>query len=407
MLAERPPRRLELLDQIRDAKERGGGLIEAFVPISLINREDVAVDEAHVQELAESMRQEAKEGKGNGQLSPVILGQVPGLDQFAIIDGFHRVAALDQTGEKEVFSTVKPNITWEEVINHRILAAATHRYVRFARLGEWIRDSWTRTPWSEKINVSQAFLLRSGPSMTGSRMRLSPEEVNEIRVWVNKKCEQWHLSAGHIYANILLVAQTVDPELVKKARERKGGWLLEALTPLHLKELSLVLPGRFDLQNVVAETAIREALTISATRAVAEAVSRVNTVEEAKEIINSLKERGLLDFNQPKREREDYDKLLEDFFQAEVKIAQLTIQNAILRGRYKPDKENPLRPNPNGDWVSVKRLVPSISESERVPLILSRMFDLPDQTIAVITGLPLERISISLRKLDQIEKAQS
>ena len=400
MLAERPPRLLELLDRVRIVNEREGNLVEAFVPLSLIYTEDVAVDQPHVKELAESMREKAKEGIPTGQLSPVLLGQVPDLDQFPIIDGFHRVAALDETGEKEVFSTIKLNTDWDDILDLRILAAASHRSTRFARLIEWIENSWKRTSWSKKVNVSQAFVLRVSPKSTGSRMDLTPEEFEDIKSWVDKKCDQWHLSAWHIYANILRVAQTVDPELIQKARERRGGWALEALTPLHLKELSLTLPGRYELQNIVADVAIEKALNVAATRAVAEAVSKAGSEEEAQYIIKSLKDQGLLDFTKPKPEKRDYDELLENFFQAQVKIAQLTIRIALLKGGYKPTTEHPLRPNPNGNWISVKGSLPSTPSADRVPLILPKMFDLEPSTIATILSIPLDDIQGALRSLD-------
>jgi hypothetical protein len=78
-----------LLEGIDIRSTREGGLIEAMVPVGLINREEVAVNEAHVAELRDSIQFEASKGGSTGQLSPVLLAHVPTKDKFVIIDGHH------------------------------------------------------------------------------------------------------------------------------------------------------------------------------------------------------------------------------------------------------------------------------------------------------------------------------
>lgn len=53
-------------------------------------KSDMAVDLAHVEDLAQSM-------KAMEQLSPILLWQ----GDWTIIDGFHRVAALEKAGIEE------------------------------------------------------------------------------------------------------------------------------------------------------------------------------------------------------------------------------------------------------------------------------------------------------------------
>ena len=95
-----------LINQVQILNERDGGLLEAYVPIDLINQEDVAVDQAHVLELAESIRQQSKTHEITGQLSPILLGLLPDHDKFVILDGFHRVPAVKLAGSEIVYATI-------------------------------------------------------------------------------------------------------------------------------------------------------------------------------------------------------------------------------------------------------------------------------------------------------------
>lgn len=122
------------ISQIRVVKRREGGLIDAMVPLPLVYREDVPVDQPHVSDLVDSIGREAQLGSGTGQLIPVLLGSIPNFPQFPIVDGFHRVAALYELKRDDVYATVRPYCTWEHVVDLRILAATTHRSVRFSRL---------------------------------------------------------------------------------------------------------------------------------------------------------------------------------------------------------------------------------------------------------------------------------
>jgi len=323
-----------------------GGLVEAYVPISMIYTQDVPVDITHVKELAESIEEEQRlrPESRTGQLSPILLGQIEDFGQFAIIDGFHRVPALKHVGNIEVFSTIRPKCTWEEIVDLRILAATTHRAVRFSRLIEWIEEAWQYSPWNEKIKASQAFQLKFIKAMTGSRIGVTPEEVEAIKGWVDKKCQSWHVSAALVYQN-LSIARTADPDLVKEARERRSGHKLEAITPMHLSVISKALPYKYEMQKLVAQAAKDNSLTVPKTRSLAVHVSNIDDVEEVIRVINSGKWLSLEPVYSPRKQRElkkfrkedhNYQELIEKFFEDEMEIARLSIENAVLTGRYVP-----------------------------------------------------------------------
>ncbi len=334
----------KLLEKVKIVNRREGNLVEAFVPMELIYRQDVPVDLAHVRELAKSIQEESEKDASIGQLSPVLLGEISGFGQFVIIDGFHRVAALELLGKPEVFATIRPDSAWERVIDLRILSATTHKAIRFSRLVEWVEESWRYSPWPDKVKASQAFQLTSTPAMTGKLIGLIPQEVEEIKNWVEKKCEQWHISPTYVYQH-LLVAQIADPELIKEARERRSGRKLEAVTPAHVTAIAKILPHKYDFQRLVAKVAKDQVLTVLQTRALVIAVAKAENIEQARVVADSRRwDRLEGAYSRPKVKKPDAVKeevnvtpdFLERFFEDEMEIARLTIENAILTGRYTP-----------------------------------------------------------------------
>lgn len=123
-MTENPFRDDPLLRQLTILGEREG-LIEAYVPLTLIDTNEVPVNQMHVGDLARSMRLEAsKTGLGTGQLVPVLLAHLSGLLLLSIIDGYHRVSARVLNGENDVYSTIKPDCTPDDVTDTRILSAS-------------------------------------------------------------------------------------------------------------------------------------------------------------------------------------------------------------------------------------------------------------------------------------------
>lgn len=342
------------INRITIVNSRDGGLVEAMVPLPLVYREDVPVDQAHVTDLTDSIRREARVGSRTGQLSPVLLGAVADFPKFPIIDGFHRVAALSQLERPDVFATVRPDCTWEDVVDLRILAATTHRSVRFSRLIEWVEEAWDFSQWADKIRVSQAFNLKVSPNMTGERIGLKPDEVDEIKDWVDRKCEQWHVSHNSLYQH-LAVANIAAPDLVKEARERKGGHKLEAVTPQHLGAIARLLPHRHEEQRMVAKVATDLKLTVPRARALATAVSVASDPEAARRIIDTASWTKIAPVYMPSQERKLRREeglnlnpaLVDEFFKAQVEIGRLLIANAALTGRYSPQEIRPTQEGRN------------------------------------------------------------
>jgi RNA polymerase sigma factor (sigma-70 family) len=347
-----------LMSQIDQILERDGGIVEAYVPIDLIDQEEVAVDQEHVVELAESIKQESSRGGGTrGQLTPVLLGQVPGRDKFVIIDGFHRVPAVKLAGNEIVYATVKTNCSVEDVIDLRIVAAKSHKKVKFSRIVEWVEEAWEETPWSGNVDVSSAFVMtflgkyskNAGTGRGRNGNGLTKEDVVEIQEWVRTKCTQWDVGAVRV-GQYLRTARTADPELVKAARERTSGSKLEVVTPMHLSHIARNLPHDYTLQNVVAEAAVRHTLTVANTQALSLAISKAPDYQTVDKYINtriwerminareSLASKRYKDID-PNRPDHYVATLVEKFFDDQVILVETMIENAILKGTFVPNEE--------------------------------------------------------------------
>jgi hypothetical protein len=339
----------ELLAKITILGERPGGLIDAMVPSELICREDVPVDAEHVAELAASIKAESEKGEGTGQLSPILLGEVEGYDQFLIIDGFHRDGALHELGEKEIFTTIRKGSTLEEVVDLRILTANTHSSVNFARVVEWISDAWIRGPWVNKLSVVQAFSLTNSKS-SGKIIGLSPEEAAEVKAWVVDKCEKWRMSPSTVHIN-LVTAELADPELVKEARRRVGGHSLETVTPQHLGVIAKGFPRMYPWQRLVVRIAKDHNMNILSTRAVVEALKVAESYQEAVAIAKVTDWASIKPAYSPSRKREldrenrddsTRDTLDTHWVQSmahklvvtELRLARISLDALVLRGRY-------------------------------------------------------------------------
>ncbi len=332
---------------IEVVNERDGGLVDAYVPVDSIYRTDVPVDDDHVEELAASIESEAAVEGRRGQLSPVLLGEVRGFGQFAIIDGFHRVAAMgDKYGE--VYATIRPDCSWEDIVDLRILTANTHRTVRFARVVEWVEDAWQMSPWSDRMTSLQAFSLAKVKQQTGRNLGLNREEAVEIRDWVAHKCVQWKISPHTVHQN-LQIARAADPELVKEARERKSGHELKHVTPNHLRIIALGLPQKYDLQNYVANVAKRMKLTVKETEAVVNIVNQHGG--DTEQALEEIESGAWLQQLRPKKERfvtvKEFthgisrnerrivnQELIEKLIVDELLLAKISLENIVLKGKY-------------------------------------------------------------------------
>lgn len=337
-----------LLSQVEFVTEREGGIIEAHVPIALIDQEEVAVDQAHVEQLAESMRSQSEGNNTTGQLTPVLLGDVSGRDRFVILDGFHRVPAVALNGNNKVYCTIKTDCTPLDAIDIRIVAAKSHNRVKFSRIVEWVEDAWAETRWADIMDVSSAFTM-SLLNSNGGRSGLGKDEIKEIKEWIAQRCKQWGVSHNYI-DKYLRTAKSADPLLVKRARERKSGHTLEDITPEHLVRIGRLLAHQYDLQHVVADAAIQHTLTVAQTEALSLAISRAKSYESMNRYIDTKVwvRMGAASKAVTKKRYKDIDldtpgdyikTLIDKFFDDQVAIVELMIENAVLLGHFDPEAE--------------------------------------------------------------------
>lgn len=200
-----------------------------------------------------------------------------GRTQLDPTDGLHRLKILRERREYFAFAAIKPNSSPTDIVKLRISATKDHPSVRFPRMVQFLDDGWNLTPWSkEGITLTQAFTLRfSRNKLVGRNLHLSPDDVTDIRSWVDESSVGSGLSATTAYG-IFLTAQVADPELVMSVRERKNGDTLTALTGDHLAKIARppTLAHKYDLQNTLAEAIISESLTVVKTEQLVSAVIR-------------------------------------------------------------------------------------------------------------------------------------
>jgi hypothetical protein len=375
--------RESLRSKIRIVRERERDLLEAYVPLGLIHSEDVPVDRDHVLNLAASIKKEEEGGKKNGQLSPLLLGEIEGLGFFRILDGFHRCDALKELGKEEAFATVKLNCTEQDALDLRIVSAVSHKSVNFSRTVDWSRQAWDLSLYSKKLRLTEAFDLRF--SEKRAKSGITKEEVSEIRKWIDDKCKRWDIHAPTLH-KYLMIAEIADPQLVKSVRFQVGGsGGLKALTVNHLKEISMALPGNYEFQQIVSGVVLRDELRVPGARELAKAVSKAKTKEEALRIANSgsWKETGgsrmqTSSVEKRKKESGEIIKLRDELFLAEERIAELLMVNAgIRREKVETRKtEEAMR--------IIRRVSLNLPFQQRTLFILLKDYDLSMENIAKI-----------------------
>src|SRR3990167_2574223 len=281
----------DLVNQIT-IRSREGRIVEALVPIEIIEQSDVPVDHAHVNDLEDSIaRVKASDPENEtGQLAPVILGCINGEENLHIIDGFHRVASKDQSGDKFVLCRVLVDCTWEELFDHRIISATSHQATKIPRIIEWVQQAWSSTEWGDRTNVRsitapQAFSMVERKSV-GKGLGLNEDEAEAIKQWVTTKTNYWKISINTIDKHLRLIG-SIDPELIKTARERAGKDKLEEITPQHLARIAKHLDGKFDHQRLVTEFAIKHNASVAVTERVSATISDVDDVDAISELMEN------------------------------------------------------------------------------------------------------------------------
>ena len=273
-----------LIERTKVTGTREGGIVDCWVPIELIDHEEVPVKEEWARSLANEMLEISKTRGGTGQLSPVIFGLIKGENSLKIMDGFHRDAALKINGEERIYAAVQLT-DWDGLYDVRIFTAKDHAHVRFSRVVQWIREVWAYSGLDDRMTLEQAILLyRFGRG--GEKLGLSPDDVGAASVWVARKEQQWDMAAMTIHGH-LKVAETVDPKLVHSAREKKKSDALEAPTQVILRMFADQIPNNFDLQNLVMEQAMAHNLTGPEVRSLCSSVTGRN-LEEAQAVMANI-----------------------------------------------------------------------------------------------------------------------
>jgi hypothetical protein len=243
---------IPLLAQAEVLYERQGDLYECYIPVELIDHEEVPVQEEWAESLARQMRQKADNRGGSGQQTPIRLGWIEGEAKFRIIDGFHRDAALMKNGEDTIYATVE-STDWDTLYDDRIFAAKDNAHVRFSRVVKWIQEVWEHSGLSDEMTVERAILLYRFDT-DGSKLGIDSQVVQSAKDWIIRKEQQWDIAAMTIHS-YLQTADSVDPLLVNSTRDKKSGKALFAPTQQIIKIFSNNLPNEFALQHVVWEQA--------------------------------------------------------------------------------------------------------------------------------------------------------
>lgn len=276
---------LELQDHVEIIGHREGGYIDCWVPMGLIDNEEVPVKEDWARSLADNMKRAAERVGGTGQDTPITLGLLEGQTTLKIIDGFHRSAALKLRGELRVYATVK-HTDLDGLFDDRIFTAKDHAHVRFSRVVQWIREIWGHTDLSEKMTVEQAVLLYRYDT-DGSKLGLDSKDVTLAKAWVQKKEKQWNMQSMTIHSH-LKIAEAVDPQLVHSTREKKDGKVLDAPTQSIIKIFSEHLPNDFPKQNLIMQVAMEHNLKGPEVTALCMAIKECPNIREAEATIGAI-----------------------------------------------------------------------------------------------------------------------
>jgi len=219
---------------------------------------DVAVDPVHVRELADSIMVA-------GPISPVLVRE----ETMALIDGFHRVAAMKELGFSEVES-ILTSCDDEAFWDLRIMSATLHKAVTFARSVDWIDEAFKTSQFSKAYK--NAFSL-----FQNAQRGVAPQEAQE---WVQSKVNKWGLPLGTL-VHWLDSKERMAPDLLEEAKEGQR----PSLRPEHYIEAAHGLPSRPELQRQVIAKAEQEDLGSTAVREIAKALRRAEDEEEVRSIL--------------------------------------------------------------------------------------------------------------------------
>ena len=192
-------------------------------------------------------------------------------ESFELIDGFHRVAAMQELGFDSVECIITP-CDDETFWDLRIMSASLHKSVAFARAVDWVEECFRVSPWASRYK--SAYTL-----FAASRQNKS----DEAKSWIAEKSQKWGL-APQTVEGWLYTKESLAPEVLRDAIHPPSTG--DAVSPTHLRRIADELPNRPELQKQVLNKAQTEGLSTSQTEAVARAVRRAPDTEIAQNILS-------------------------------------------------------------------------------------------------------------------------
>lgn len=223
------------------------------IPVGKIVLDADIVDEAHVQDIADSM------SGPRDQISP-ITARARLVDSktihYDVIDGFHRSYGFILIEKGWADAIVLYGCSDEELFDLRVLAANSVRSVQYVRVARWMQNSFAQTVWKEKgLSLSQVFGMAMNDS-SGSYLGLSEEEAQEAKEWALKKSKIWNKPLSTIWQTARSI-DAADPSLVYKVRLSGGKKGSGVLTPARLGAIATPLAGQYELQRRLADVVMR------------------------------------------------------------------------------------------------------------------------------------------------------
>lgn len=330
---------------------RSGEKTERLEVINLhnVSHDSSIVDDNHAEQLGKSMQ------KDRGQLIPigVIARERDGKPVYDIFDGFHRTAAMRVLGEE----TIKANVVYgsddQELFDLRILAASSVGSVQFARVADWISQSYALTDWSkEGLPVSRAFSAALSNAQKINGYDFSETEVNAIKTWVSERTSKWGKNIGSVYVDLMVIANA-DPDVVSRVRMGSGGSdRAKLITPDRLKAVVKEFPGEegYSMQNVLLDLAVEHKLRKPDFTRLISYAKEIELDGSVSDQTVLLSEQIVRILENPEVENRETVKSLKG------RIAELTRQNIELAKRV-ADLENNLQNQQNSDRTETETVV--------------------------------------------------
>jgi hypothetical protein len=154
---------------------------------------DMPLDEANVQQKMESL-------KNGGLVQPVTVW----LNDFRIIDGFHRTEAAKRLGWTDVDCVVK-DCDDETFWDARIQSARQHHTITGQRLISWISEVWEKTEWAIEGDSSKSALKSIAEAIWNIKKQCAggyenPDQIaklppleQSIFQWMASKAQLWNM----------------------------------------------------------------------------------------------------------------------------------------------------------------------------------------------------------------------